>query len=86
MKYKTCICDVCEKSVWNEHDLVSVRLPREKNSYKIVDSYTVQPTYRYVQAKELEICQECAKKLVKGYREYLGIDINEDGLAPWKGE
>ncbi len=83
MKHTIYKCDICEKEV-NEGDLISVKLPRARMEYQYINFYEIQPKYRYNQTRELEICEECAKKVVKGYRKYLGVDIKTDKIEPWE--
>ena len=83
MRYTIYKCDICEKEVDLPGDLISVKLPRSRTEYKHINLYEVQPEYRYNQTRELEICEECAKKIVKGYRKYLGVDIKTDKIEPW---
>lgn len=85
MKCVSYKCDICGKDN-SESNLITVKLPIAQIGYKRVDSYTLQSEYRFNQTRELEICEECAGKVVKGYREYLGVGINGDGIVPLRGE
>lgn len=73
-------CDCCKKEVNSEEDLITVQLPYQMArdttgsfiSWEMIDEYQT--------SKGFEICQDCAKKIVEGYRKY--IDVTD---LPYKG-
>lgn len=73
-------CDCCKKEVSSEEDLIIVKLPYQVAvnttgsfiSWEMIDEYKT--------AIAFEICQDCAKKIVDGYRKY--IDVTD---LPYKG-
>ena len=81
MKCVSYKCDICGKDN-SESNLITVKLPIVQIGYKRIDPYTLQSEYRFNQTRELEICEECARKVVIGYRKYLGVDIKENKIEP----
>ena len=74
-------CDCCKAEVKDEKDLISVKLP-----YQIAEDTTVSLVSwkmidKYATSKEFEICQQCAKKIVEGYRKY--IDVTNYPYEGW---
>lgn len=77
------ICDCCKKEV-KEEELIKVILP-----YQVVRDTTSsliswELTDSYKSSKEFEICQQCAKNVVDGYRKY--INVSDYPYEGWKIE
>lgn len=75
-------CDCCKKEISSADDLIEVVLPyqiaRDTTgsliSWKMVDEYRA--------SKEFDICQDCAKSIVKGYRTQ-NIKLSNNPYENW---
>ena len=65
-------CDCCKKEA-KEGELITVKLPYQiaRDTTGVLISWVM--TDKYKTSKDFEICQECAKKIVDGYRKYLNV-------------
>ncbi len=65
-------CDCCSKEVLEE-ELITVKLPYQVAEDTTVSLISWRMTDKYRTSKDFEICQECAKKIVDGYRKYINV-------------
>lgn len=73
-------CDCCNKEV-PEEELITVKLPYQVAEDTTVSLISWRMTDKYKASKDFEICQECAKKIVDGYRKYL--DVSDYPYEGW---
>lgn len=65
-------CDCCNKEV-QEEELITVKLPYQVAEDTTVSLISWRMTDKYDTSKDFDICQECAKKIVDGYRKYINV-------------
>lgn len=83
MKTTIYSCDCCKTEV-PEEDLITVKLPYQLAENTTGSFISWNLIDKYKASKDFEICQECAKKIVDGYRKYLNVsDYPYEG---WKIE
>lgn len=73
-------CDCCKNEV-PEGELITVKLPYQVAEDTTVSIISWRMIDKYKESKDFEICQECAKKIVEGYRKY--IDVTNYPYEGW---
>lgn len=74
-------CDCCKQEVLTDDDLIEVILPYQVAKDTTVSLVSWKMIDKYNSSRSFEICQECAKRIVEGYR---GKHI-ELGTYPYTG-
>ena len=74
-------CDCCKQEVLSAVDLIEIVLPYQVAEDTTVSLVSWKMIDKYNSSKKFEICQECAKRIVEGYR----IKNIELGCFPYSG-
>lgn len=74
-------CDCCKQEVSNIDDLIEIILPYQIAQDTTVSLISWKMIDKYNSSKKFEICQECAKRIVEGYRTQ-NIEL---GVYPYQG-
>ena len=61
-------CDCCKQEVLSDVDLIEVVLPYQVARDTTVSLISWEMVDEYNSSKKFDICQECAKRIVEGYR------------------
>lgn len=81
MKTEVYKCDCCKKEVFSADDLIEIVLPYQIAKDTTGSFISWEMIDKYGSSKKLEICQQCAKRIVEGYR----IKNIELGCYPYSG-
>ena len=75
-------CDCCKQEVDHAEDLIKVILPYQVARDTTGSFVSWEMIDKYNSSKEFEICQECAKRIVSGYR-LQNIELSDNPYQGW---